>query len=77
MSTGFVLVDVEPGSEQSVHEQASLLPFVSDAHVLFGDHDMILKIEAETMGEIARLVVDSVRSIEGVTNTKTLACAEL
>ena len=54
-----------------------MLPFVSDAHVLFGDHDMILKIEAETMGEIARLVVDSVRSIEGVTNTKTLACAEL
>lgn len=72
-----MLVDVEPGSEHSVHEQASLLPFVSDAHVLFGDHDMILKIEAETMGEIARLVVDSVRSIEGVTNTKTLACAEL
>ncbi|PDH24028.1 MAG: hypothetical protein CND84_05095 [Marine Group II euryarchaeote MED-G35] len=38
---------------------------------------MILKIEAESMGEIAKLVVDSVRSIPGVTNTKTLACAEL
>ena len=37
----------------------------------------ILKIEAESMGEIARLVVESVRSIKGVTNTKTLACAEL
>ncbi|MEC9458233.1 MAG: Lrp/AsnC ligand binding domain-containing protein [Candidatus Thermoplasmatota archaeon] len=77
MSTGYVLVDVEPGNEYSVYEQASNLSFVSDAQILFGDHDMILKIEADSMGEIAKLVVDSVRSIEGVTNTKTLACAEL
>ena len=77
VSPGYVLLDVEPGSEYSVYEKASSLPFVSDAQVLFGDHDMILKIEAESMGEIAKLVVDSIRSIEGVTNTKTLACAEL
>ena len=77
MSTGYVLVDVEPGNEYSVYEQASKLSFVSDAQILFGDHDMILKIEADSMGEIAKLGVDSVRSIEGVTNTKTLACAEL
>jgi len=77
MSTGYVLLDVEPGSEYSVFEKASSLPFVSDAQVLFGDHDMILKIEAESMGEIAKMVVDSVRSIDGVINTKTLACAEL
>ena len=77
VSSGFVLLDVEPGSEHSVYEKASSLPFVSDAQVLFGDHDMILKIEAESMGEIAKLVVDSIRSIRGVTNTKTLACAEL
>ena len=72
-----VLLDVEPGSEYSVHARVSSLPFVKDAQVLFGDHDMILKIEAETMGEIAKLVVDSIRSVEGVINTKTLACAEL
>ncbi len=77
MSVGYVLLDVEPGSEYSVYEKASSLPFVSDAQVLFGDHDMILKVEAENMGEIAKYVVDSIRSIEGVTNTKTLACAEL
>ena len=77
MSTGYVLVDVEPGNEYSVYEQASKLSFVSDAQILFGDHHMILKKEADSMGEIAKLVVDTLRSIEGVTNTKTLACAEL
>ncbi len=77
MSVGYVLVNVEPGSEFSVFNEASNLPFVVDSNLLFGDHDLILKIEASNMGEIARLVVDSIRSINGVVNTKTLACAEL
>ncbi len=77
MSSCYVLVYFEHGNEYSVFEKASALTFVSDAQILFGDHDMILKIEAESMGEIARLVVESVRPIEGITNTKTLACAEL
>ena len=77
MSVGYVLVDVEPGTEHSVLEAASALSFVSDSQILFGEHDLILKIDAETIGEIARMVVESIRSIEGVTNTKTLACAEI
>ena len=77
MSVGYVLINVEPGAEYEVYNAASELPFVVDANLLFGDHDLILKIEAENMGVIARLVVDNIRSIDGVLNTKTLACAEL
>ena len=58
MSVGYVLVNVEPGSEFSVFNEVSNLPFVVDSNLLFGDHDLILKIEASNMGEIARLVVD-------------------
>ena len=76
MSVGYVLINVEPGAEYVVYNSASELPFVVDANLLFGDHDLILKIEAENMGVIARLVVDNIRSIDGVLNTKTLACAE-
>ena len=43
----------------------------------FGDYDLIVKIEASNMGEIARHVVESIRAIPGVANTKTLACAEM
>ena len=76
MSVGYVLINVEPGSEYEVFNTTQDLPFVVDANLLFGDHDLILKIEAENMGVIARLVVDHLRSIDGVLNTKTLACAE-
>tara|TARA_Y100001970_G_scaffold53658_2_gene67983 strand:+ start:18989 stop:19222 length:234 start_codon:yes stop_codon:yes gene_type:complete len=77
MSVGYVLVNVDPGAELDVFNTVSKFPFVIDANLLFGDHDLILKIEANDMGDIARLVVKSIRSIPGVSNTKTLACAEL
>ncbi|MAU85190.1 MAG: AsnC family transcriptional regulator [Euryarchaeota archaeon] len=77
MSSGYVLVNVEPGSESDVYKVALLLDCVTDANLLFGDYDLIVKIEASSMGEIARHVVESIRAIPGVVNTKTLACAEM
>ncbi|MBK64219.1 MAG: hypothetical protein CBC89_02260 [Euryarchaeota archaeon TMED129] len=76
MSSGYVLVNVEPGAETSVFEQLSKLSFVSDINHLFGDYDIIIKIEADGIGTIAGMVVESIRSISGISNTKTLACAE-
>ena len=77
MSSGYVLINVEPGSESDVHKVALSLECVTDANMLFGDYDLIVKIEASSMGEIARHVVESIRAIPGVANTKTLACAEM
>ena len=77
MSAGYVLVNVEPGSESDVHKVALSLDCVTDASMLFGDYDLIVKIEASNMGEIARHVVESIRAKPGVANTKTLACAEM
>ena len=76
MSSGYVLINVEPGAETSVFEQLSKLTFVSDINHLFGDYDIIIKIEADGIGTIAGMVVESIRSISGISNTKTLACAE-
>ena len=76
MSLGYVLVNVEPGAETSVFDKLSKLSFVSDINHLFGDYDIIIKVEADGIGVIAGMVVDSIRSIPGISNTKTLACAE-
>ena len=77
MSAGYELVNVEQGSESDVDKVALYLDCVTDASMLFGDYDLIVKIEASNMGEIARHVVESIRAIPGVANTKTLACAEM
>ena len=77
MATGYVLVNVEPGMEFSVFETVKELDKVADATLLFGDYDIIIKVIAEDMSAIAAFVVENVRQVEGVLDTKTLAGAEI
>lgn len=77
MAIGYVLINVQPGTEQQVYDDVKALPHVSDATVLFGDHDLIVKLEADDLATIARAVVEHIRSVDGVVNTKTLAGADL
>ena len=77
MATGYVLVNVEPGMEFSVFENVRGLEKVADATLLFGDYDLIVKVISEDMSSIAEFVVEKVRQVKGVLNTKTLAGAEI
>ena len=77
MATGYVLVNVEPGMEFSVFETVKELDKVADATLLFGDYDIIIKVIAEDMSTISAFVVENVRQVEGVLDTKTLAGAEI
>lgn len=77
MAIGYVLINVQPGTEQQVYNDVRNLPHVTDATVLFGDHDLIVKLEANDLATIAKAVVEYIRAVEGVVNTKTLAGADL
>ncbi len=55
MSVGYVLINVEPGSESSVCEAATNLECVTDANLLFGDYDLIVKVEGDDIRSIAFL----------------------
>ena len=77
MAIGYVLINVQPGTEESVYEAVKSLPHVTDATVLFGDHDLIVKLEADALATIAKSVVEDMRCVEGVVNTKALAGADL
>jgi len=39
---------------------------------LFGEYDLIAKIKADDFEKLGKIVVDQIRSIEGVIDTKTL-----
>ena len=77
MAVGYVLINVSPGKEFDVYQQTKQLDTVMDATLLFGDYDLIVKLEADSLSGIAGIVVENIRQIEGVTDTKTLAGAEL
>jgi DNA-binding Lrp family transcriptional regulator len=77
MAVGYVLVNVLPGQEYQAFQTIKELENVSDATLLFGDYDIIIKLEAESLGIIAKTVVDTIRQVPGVTGSKTLAGAEV
>jgi len=77
MAVGYVLINVSPGTEFEVYSTIKELEIVEDATLLFGDYDLLVKMTADSMSEIAAGVVQQVRVIEGVIDTKTLAGAEL
>ncbi len=77
MAVGYVLINVSPGAEFDVYSIIKELEIVEDATLLFGDYDLLVKMTADSMSEIAVGVVQNIRVIEGVIDTKTLAGAEL
>ena len=77
MAVGYVLINVAPGKEHDVFLAVKDMPNVDDATLLFGDHDLIVKLVADSLASIAQSVVESIRQIPGIIDTKTLAGAEL
>ena len=77
MAVGFVLITTEPGAEVSVREAVSKIGHVSGQWIVFGMHDLFVKVEAEEDEELTKCVLQEIRSIEGIAETRTLIGAEI
>ncbi|UCF11846.1 MAG: Lrp/AsnC ligand binding domain-containing protein [Thermoplasmatales archaeon] len=76
MALGFVLISVAPAHEHELYNKLSKVPEIIELLPLFGEYDLIAKIEAEDYEKLAEIVVNKIRSIEGVIDTKTLTGAK-
>ena len=76
MAVGYVLLNVVPGKEHDVYLSLKDMESVADVTVLFGDYDLIVKLVADDLSSIATAVVESIRQIPGILDSKTLAGAE-
>lgn len=72
MAVGFVLISTETGKEHDVYNALLSVPEIVELHPLFGEFDLIGKIEASDFDTLGHIIVSSIRSIDGVDNTKTL-----
>jgi len=70
---GFVLIDIEPTREKEVYERLMKIEHIVELYPLFGEYDLIAKVEADSYDSIGDIVVSKIRSIDGVKATKTLA----
>src|SRR5207249_10196217 len=70
---GFVLIYIEPTREKEVYQKLTKIKDIVELYPLFGEYDLIAKVEADSYDAIGKLVVSKIRAIEGVKATKTLA----
>jgi len=77
MAIGFVLINVAPASEHDIYDRLIEIDDITELYPLFGEYDFIARVEAATPTEIGGIVVNKIRSLEGVADTKTLTTASI
>ena len=77
MSIAFILVSTVPGKEHEVYNKISKIKYVVEIHPLFGEYDLIVKVDAEDFTELGKIVIDQIRPMEGVIDTKTLTATKM
>ena len=72
----YVQIAADPDKEANVLEALRAMPEVKEAHVVFGEWDLIVRVECASPEELGRFVVSNLRPLDGIKNTKTLIVAK-
>ncbi len=74
--TAFILISFMPGpyvSQKKLAHQIAMLPDVQEVHLISGEWDILVKVRGSSMEEIGDLVIEKLRTMEGVARTVTCA----
>jgi DNA-binding Lrp family transcriptional regulator len=67
----YVLVNAEAGEAESVAIALNGKPGISAAEVALGPHDIVALVEAADTEEVAKVVLNEITTVQGVTRTTT------
>lgn len=71
----YLLINVATGSELQVADDLRKLDGVSGVRVVTGLHDVIAYIEAESVEELKKKIVEKIRRVPGI--QRTITCIAL
>jgi DNA-binding Lrp family transcriptional regulator len=71
----FILVDVVGDHTRSCQQTLSRIHGVKKVYTVCGDHDLIVRVEVDTLEELRDECLARIRCVEGI--TKTTTCLEL
>lgn len=71
MPIGFVFISTDMKKEEEVYNELKKVPEVTEAHRVFGEYDIIAKLNADDMNSLGKVVIDKIRAIPGIYNTTT------
>jgi DNA-binding Lrp family transcriptional regulator len=77
MTVGFIMVKNKPGKEFWIYSRLLNEPEIKEVYPIFGEYDFLVKIEADNIETIGKVVINKIRIIEGVIDTITLTEAQI
>ena len=73
MVTSYTLARVEPTKDNIVYEKINSLPEVKEVITTYGEYDMIIKVEVNSLDDLDNFVFSKLRVIKGIESTTTLS----
>ena len=77
MVTSYTLARIEPAKDLHVYELVKQLPGVKEVITTYGEYDMIIKVEVDSLESLDDFVFNKLRTIQGIEQTTTLINAGL
>ena len=69
MAIGFALLTISPLHEKSVYEKLGNISEIIEIHPLFGEFDILVKIQCPDIDSIGGVVINKIRALKGVVDT--------
>jgi len=73
MVVTYILITTSPAKEHEVYNTLRKLKDVKEVHPLFGEYDLIVKLEEESIEKTKGIIVEEIQEIDGVMDMKTLS----
>jgi DNA-binding Lrp family transcriptional regulator len=75
METAYVMINCEMGSEGKIVEDVKSLDSVKEVSGVFGNYDIVVKLECTNVEEISETIAKKIRQLGKIQCTTTLVCA--
>jgi anthranilate phosphoribosyltransferase len=72
MVTCYTLARTLPSQDQHFYNAVKRFPEVKEVIITYGEYDMIIKIEAETIEDLDDFIFSKLRSTQGIAATTSL-----
>ena len=77
MALAWILISCEPGRERDVYRHLLGMGSVSEVSVVYGELDLVARIDFESELEMSKTLIGEMRHGEGIKKTETLIAVEV
>lgn len=76
MVVAYILIIADSGYEKKIIDALSDVDGVEDIDMIYGEYDLIAKINVDDVSALGDFVIEKIRPVQGVRRTSTLISVE-